>query len=158
MSMHRTLPIQSAFKGCVAKGNKIQYYLDPNDWSKKADGYASGLFANCGFVNLDLSGWDLSKCKTTVNMFQDELQVHKTINFSNCNWTTTPDNSNNMFYKCNILEKIIAKGANPVVQQFLQLRLVIDIPDRVSSNEFILILDDGNYRFNKTSDKWIKVS
>ena len=34
MSMHRTLPIQSAFKGCVAKGNKIQYYLDPNDWSK----------------------------------------------------------------------------------------------------------------------------
>ena len=119
---------------------------------------ASGLFANCGFVNLDLSGWDLSKCKTTVNMFQDELQVHKTINFSNCNWTTTPDRSNNMFSKCNILEKIIAKGANSIVQQFLTLRLATDIPDRVSSDKFILILDDGNYRFNKTSSEWIKVS
>lgn len=87
-----------------------------------------------------------------------ELQVHKTINFSNCNWTATPNNSNNMFSKCNILEKVIAKGTSSIVQEFLKLRLVIDIPDRVSSNEFILILDDGNYRFNKTSDEWIKIS
>ena len=91
-------------------------------------------------------------------MFQDELQVHKTINFSNCNWTTTPDSSNNMFYKCNTLEKVIAKGASSIVQQFLILRLTTDIPDRVSSDKFILILDDGNYRFNKTSNEWIKVS
>ena len=53
MTMHRTLPIQSAFKGCVAKGNKIQYYLDPNDWSKKADGSASVLDGTDGDVRVD---------------------------------------------------------------------------------------------------------
>lgn len=119
---------------------------------------ASGLFANCGFVNLDLSGWDLSKCKNTVNMFQDEHNVHKTINFSNCNWTTTPDNSDNMFLNCNVLEKIIAKGASSIVQQFLQLRLAIDIPDRVSSNNFTLVLDDGDYRFDKENSIWVKIN
>lgn len=51
--MHRTLPIQSAFKGCVAKGNKIQYYLDPNDWSKKADGSPSVLDGTDGDVRVD---------------------------------------------------------------------------------------------------------
>lgn len=53
MLMHRTLPIQSAFKGCVAKGNKIQYYLDPNDWSKKADGSPSVLDGTDGDVRVD---------------------------------------------------------------------------------------------------------
>lgn len=53
MSMHRTLPIQSAFRGCVAKGNKIQYYLDPNDWSKKADGSDSVLDGTDGDVRVD---------------------------------------------------------------------------------------------------------
>lgn len=53
MTMHRTLPIQSAFKGCVAKGKDIQYYLDPNDWSKKADGSASVLDGTDGDVRVD---------------------------------------------------------------------------------------------------------
>ena len=53
MSMHHTLPIQSAFKGCVAKGNKVQYYLDPNDWSKKVDGSASVLDGTDGDVRVD---------------------------------------------------------------------------------------------------------
>jgi hypothetical protein len=53
MSMHRTLPIQSAFKGCVAKGKNIQYYLDPNDWSKKVDGSASVLDGTDGDVRVD---------------------------------------------------------------------------------------------------------
>ena len=53
MSMHHILPIQSAFKGCVAKGNKIQYYLDPNDWSKKVDGSPSVLDGTDGDVRVD---------------------------------------------------------------------------------------------------------
>jgi len=53
MSMHRTLPIQSAFRGCVAKGKNIQYYLDPNNWSKKADGSASVLDGTDGDVRVD---------------------------------------------------------------------------------------------------------
>lgn len=38
MSLHKSLPIQSALRGCVCQGKRIMYYLDPNDWSKKADG------------------------------------------------------------------------------------------------------------------------
>lgn len=32
MSLHKTLPIQSQLKGCIAQGNKVQYWLDENDW------------------------------------------------------------------------------------------------------------------------------
>ena len=31
--LHKSLPIQSSLKGCIAQGNKIQYYLNPTDWS-----------------------------------------------------------------------------------------------------------------------------
>lgn len=31
-SLHKTLPIQSQLKGCIAQGNKIQYWLDEKDW------------------------------------------------------------------------------------------------------------------------------
>lgn len=34
--LHKSLPIQSLYKGCVVKDGVLQYYLDPNDWSKKA--------------------------------------------------------------------------------------------------------------------------
>lgn len=91
-------------------------------------------------------------------MFQDELQVHKTINFSNCNLTTTPDNSDNMFFQCDALEKIIAKNVSSTFALFLQSRLVLDIPDRCASDKFTLVLDDGNYRLNKENSEWIKIS
>lgn len=32
MSMHKTLPIQSKLKGCIAQGNKIMYWLDEKSW------------------------------------------------------------------------------------------------------------------------------
>ena len=32
MSLHKTLPIQSQLKGCIAQGDKVQYWLDENDW------------------------------------------------------------------------------------------------------------------------------
>ena len=43
MSLHKSLPIQSALRGCVCQGKRIMYYLDPNDWSKKADGTDKSL-------------------------------------------------------------------------------------------------------------------
>lgn len=43
MSYHKSLPIQSEYKGCLVKNGKVNYYLDPNDWSKKADGTPSVL-------------------------------------------------------------------------------------------------------------------
>lgn len=35
LELHRTLPIQSAFRGCIAKDSSIQYYLNENDWRFK---------------------------------------------------------------------------------------------------------------------------
>ena len=30
--LHRTLPIHSQIKGCIAQGNQVIYWLNPNDW------------------------------------------------------------------------------------------------------------------------------
>ena len=32
MSLHKTLPIQSQLKGCIAQGDQVMYWLDENDW------------------------------------------------------------------------------------------------------------------------------
>ena len=50
MSYHKSLPIQSQYKGCLVKNGKVNYYLDPNDWSKKADGTPSILDGTDGDV------------------------------------------------------------------------------------------------------------
>ena len=47
---HKSLPIQSEYKGCVVKNGVVNYYLDPNDWSKKADGTPSVLDGTDGDV------------------------------------------------------------------------------------------------------------
>lgn len=48
--LHKQLPIQSEYKGCLVKDGKVNYYLDPNDWSKKADGTPSVLDGTDGDV------------------------------------------------------------------------------------------------------------
>lgn len=53
LELHRTLPIQSALRGCVCQGKKIMYYLDPDDWSKKKDGTASRLDGYDGTVEVE---------------------------------------------------------------------------------------------------------
>lgn len=47
---HKSLPIQSEYKGCVVKNGKLQYYLNPNDWSKKENGQAANLDGTDGDV------------------------------------------------------------------------------------------------------------
>lgn len=86
MSMHRTLPIQSAFKGCVAKGNKIQYYLDPNDWSKKADGSDSVLDGTDGDVRVDTGNVWYYKGFEDGNKRQFRMSLTKVDN----TWTEVP--------------------------------------------------------------------
>ena len=48
--LHKSLPIQSQYRGCVVKDGVLQYYLDPNDWSKKA---RAGVIASDNGVNAD---------------------------------------------------------------------------------------------------------
>lgn len=47
---HKSLPIQSEYKGCVVKNGKLQYYLNPNDWLKKSNGEPSHLDGTDGDV------------------------------------------------------------------------------------------------------------
>lgn len=37
MSMHRTLPIQSQLKGCIAQSNQVMYWLNEDDWRFRKD-------------------------------------------------------------------------------------------------------------------------
>ena len=37
MSLHKTLPIQSQLKGCIAQKDKVMYWLDENDWRFRKD-------------------------------------------------------------------------------------------------------------------------
>mgnify|MGYP006909793918 CR=1 FL=1 len=50
--LHKSLPIQSQYKGCVANNGVINYYLDPNDWSKKITGGDSVLDGTDGTVRV----------------------------------------------------------------------------------------------------------
>lgn len=36
--LHKSLPIQSAYRGCVANNDVVNYYLFPDDWSYREDG------------------------------------------------------------------------------------------------------------------------
>ena len=47
---HKSLPIQSEYKGCVVKNGKLQYYLNPNDWTKTSNGFNSNLSGTDGDV------------------------------------------------------------------------------------------------------------
>ena len=51
---HKSLPIQSEYKGCIVKNGKLQYYLNPNDWSKKANGEPSVLDGTDGDVMIHI--------------------------------------------------------------------------------------------------------
>lgn len=52
---HKSLPIQSEYKGCIVKNGKLQYYLNPNDWSKKTNGEPSVLDGTDGDVMIHIS-------------------------------------------------------------------------------------------------------
>lgn len=41
--LHKSLPIQSAYRGCVANGGVINYYLFPDNWGYKEDGVTASV-------------------------------------------------------------------------------------------------------------------
>ena len=41
--LHKSLPIQSAYRGCVANNDVVNYYLFPDNWSYKEDGETSSV-------------------------------------------------------------------------------------------------------------------
>lgn len=51
--LHKQLPIQSSFRGCVAEGPIIKYWLNPNDWLLKENGEPSVLDGTDGTVRVN---------------------------------------------------------------------------------------------------------
>lgn len=49
MSLHKSLPIQSSMRGCIAQGNNVIYWLNESDWRFKKE-------ADIVSVNLTVSG------------------------------------------------------------------------------------------------------
>jgi hypothetical protein len=55
MTLHALLPIQSLMRGCLLlDGGAVNYYLNPTDWTKKADGTASNLDGSDGQVMVEI--------------------------------------------------------------------------------------------------------
>lgn len=81
LELHKTLPIQSKLRGCVAKGSDIQYYLKDSDWNYKEDGSASRLDGYDGNVCVDTQAPIYFKSfinETTREMRISEVQVDET--------------------------------------------------------------------------------
>ena len=58
MSLHKTLPIQSQLKGCIAQEDKIMYWLDEKDWHFKQgaqDQYVSYQITNMSINTLTIA-------------------------------------------------------------------------------------------------------
>ncbi len=54
MTKHASLPIQNSLKACLlADDGTVNYYLDPTDWTKKANGDASSLDGTDGQVMIE---------------------------------------------------------------------------------------------------------
>lgn len=116
-----------------------------------------GLFGNCGFVELDISGWDLSNCVSIDSMFQDELGKHTRINMSGLKLDLTKlTNHSDVFTKCDALTSITLTGCTDDVVNFIKSQLVTDIPDRVKSESFALIIGTSRYYYDDSSSSWIE--
>lgn len=63
MSLHKSLPIQSQIRGCIAQANKVIYWLNESDWRFKKD-------ADIISINLTVSGSD----HTIVNSLFSDLR------------------------------------------------------------------------------------
>lgn len=86
LSLHKSLPIQNKMRGCVAKGNKVQYYLNPTDWSQKEDGTPSVLDGTDGDVMVHIPKfWIKSGSNNT------KRWVKIATNYIDKTWTKVPE-------------------------------------------------------------------
>ena len=131
---------------------------DFTTWDTKNVTTISGIFANNKWENINISGWDLSNCTNVSYAFQDGLHVStKSINLSGV--SLNPDKieaSDYMFDRSKNVESITLTNCTDTVINFIKGKLVVDIPDRITSDEFSLVLNDGNYNYDAENSAWKK--
>lgn len=98
--LHKSLPIQSQFRGCIAQGNQIQYYLDASDWSKKEDGTASRLDGYDGTVQVHTPKWYF-KFETDGNKRRAKASTIKI----DSTWIEVPEMLSDA-YRCTVLNTV----------------------------------------------------
>ena len=77
-TLHQTLPVQSKMKGCLLLDNgTVNYYLKPNDWTKKADETASDLTGTDGQVMVEIPAfyWKFETDGNTRRVMLSELPL-----------------------------------------------------------------------------------
>ena len=74
-SLHKTLPIQSQLKGCIAQGEQIQYWLDENDWRFRKNPIV--ITANLKVLNVAGGGVKYTLTADTFSTLQYEAQYVK---------------------------------------------------------------------------------
>lgn len=105
--------------------------------------------------NLDLSGWDMRSAVNINGMFQqnvgaDSTNSLNTLNLSGVRLDPSKLTSHaDVFIFCNHLQEINLTDCDNSTGmiEFIEDQLLTDIPDRVKSADFSLVLDDGNYRY-----------
>lgn len=74
LELHKTLPVQSLMRGCLLLDNgNVNYYLNPTNWSQKANGTASVLNGADGQVMVEIPEYYV-KYKT-IDQFQIEVRI-----------------------------------------------------------------------------------
>ena len=74
-SLHKTLPIQSQLKGCIAQGEQIQYWLDENDWRFRKNPIV--ITAKLKVINVVGGGVKYTLTADTFSTLQYEAQYVK---------------------------------------------------------------------------------
>ena len=74
-SLHKTLPIQSQLKGCIAQGEQIQYWLDENDWRFRKNPIV--ITAKLAVLNIAGGGVKYTLKADTFSTLQYEAQYVK---------------------------------------------------------------------------------
>lgn len=82
---HKTLPIQSKLRGCVAQGNNIMYWLDPDDWNYREDfkkNPINGVYYKwqCSFRNLENN--NIVTIGPGISGFPSNLEAGVSVNLS----------------------------------------------------------------------------
>ena len=93
LELHRTLPIQSSFRGCIAKDSQIQYYLNENDWRfKQNPSYINAT------LNVNNSVYTITNSIFDTLQYEDQyLKINNIIchitNIENGTATIVPENN-----------------------------------------------------------------
>jgi hypothetical protein len=81
MKLHASLPIQNGMRACLLLDNgTVNYWLDPNDWSKKIDGTASNLDGTDGQVMIYVPR-HYRKFETSGNIYRCKLSMYPIAGF-----------------------------------------------------------------------------